>query len=212
MIRVIIADDHHVVRQGIRSLLDDVEDIDVVAEAADGQEAIQRALQHLPDVLVMDVSMTPINGILATEELRKRNMATQVVILSVHASKTMVREALAAGALGYVLKQSVASELILAVRSASQGKLYLCERTQTLMQGLDDEDDDNAYAQLTPRERQVLQLIAEGHTNAEMAELLFLSVKTIEKHRASLIEKLGTRDVASLVRVAIRHGLITLNS
>lgn len=209
MIRVLIAEDHHLVREAIHVLLERAEDIAVVGEASDGQEAIEQVSELQPDVLVIDISMPKMNGILATEAVRRQNPSTQVVILSIHSRKTIVRQALQAGALGYILKGSVSQELLKAIRSAAQNECYINDIVATLEKPRSDLSQD--FKRLTMRELQVLQLVAEGQTNKEIADELSLHVKTIEKHRASLIAKLGVRDVPTLVQIAIKLGLLSLD-
>lgn len=215
MIRVIVADDHHLVRQGIRALLERADDIEVVGEAADGQEAVKLVQRLAPDVLVMDIAMPRLNGTQATERVCALGMATQVVILSMHSDETLVRQMLRRGARGYLLKRSVTEELLLAVRAASRGEVYLSPAISASL--LDeflarqpDSEVPHPFDRLTPREREVLQLIAEGHTNTAIAQMMNISVKTVEKHRANLMSKLNVHDVASLIRTAIKHGLVFL--
>jgi RNA polymerase sigma factor (sigma-70 family) len=212
MIRVILADDHHLVRKGIRALLEKSDDIQVIGEAEDGLEAVELAERLAPDVLVMDIAMPRMNGIQATERICAA-LATQVVILSMHSDETLVKYALRSGAKGYLLKRSVTEELLLAVRAASQGEIYLSPAIsrvvlQDFLAQSADAELASAFDQLSPREREVLQLIAEGNTNTAIAQTMNVSVKTIEKHRANLMSKLDVHDVAGLTRVAIKHGLI----
>jgi DNA-binding NarL/FixJ family response regulator len=215
VIRVIVADDHHLVRQGIRALLERADDIEVVGEAADGQEAIE-LVQHLhPDVLVIDIAMPRLDGTQATERVRALGVATQVVILSMHSDETLVRQTLRSGARGYLLKRSVTEELLLAVRAAVRGEIYLSPAISAsfldeFMARQVDSEEPRPFDLLTPREREVLQLIAEGHTNTTIAQMMNVSVKTVEKHRASLMSKLNVHSVAELVRMAIKRGLIFL--
>ena len=215
MLRVVVADDHHLVRQGIRALLEKADDIEVVGEAEDGQEALEVVEATVPDVLVMDVAMPRLNGILTTQRVRASGLPTQIVILSMYSDETLVRQALRNGARGYLLKRSVTEELLLAVRAASRGEIYLSPAiSRTVVEELLMHKGDSASApfdRLTPREREVLQLIAEGRTNKEMALLLTISVKTVEKHRANLMSKLKVNDVASLTRIALKHGLVFLD-
>ena len=214
MIRVIVADDHHLVRQGIRALLERADDIEVVGEAADGQEAIELVQRLNPDVLVVDIAMPRLDGTQATERVRALGVATQVVILSMHSDETLVRQTLRSGAKGYLLKQSVTEELLLAVRAAVRGEIYL---SPAISAPLLDEflalqtEERRPFDLLTPREREVLQLIAEGHTNTAIARMMNVTVKTVEKHRTSLMSKLRVHDVAGLVRVAIKQGLVFLD-
>jgi DNA-binding NarL/FixJ family response regulator len=214
-IRVIIAEDHHLVRQGIRSLLEKADDIEVVGEAADGQEAVELAERLAPDVVVMDMAMPRLDGSQAVSRVRALDVPTQVVILSMYSDEALVRQALRNGAKGYLLKRSVTEELLLAVRAASRGETYLSPAISgpiiadsLALQA--DAETLSPSAQLTPREREVLQLVSEGRTNAAIAEALKISVKTVEKHRANVMSKLNVHDLAGLMRAAIKHGLIFL--
>ena len=214
MVRVIVADDHHLVRQGIRMLLEKADDIEVIGEAEDGLEAVELAERLTPDVVVMDVSMPRLNGVQATELIRARLPATQVVVLSMHSDETTVRQALRRGAKAYVLKCSVGEELLLAVRAASRGETYLSPPIagsilRDYLTRSDGSDDLSDFERLTPREREVLQLLAEGRTNVMIAKALVVSVKTVEKHRSSLMSKLNIHDLAGLVRFAIRNSLVS---
>ena len=216
MVRVIVADDHHLVRQGIRMLLETAEDIEVIGEAQDGLEAVELAEQLVPDILVMDISMPRLNGAQATELVRARVPSTQVVVLSMHADEAIVRQALRRGAKAYVLKRGVSEELLLAVRSANRGETYLSPPIASSILGefltlSDTLVESTAFERLTPRERQVLQLLAEGHTNKSIASELVVTVKTVENHRASLMSKLDIHDIAGLVRYAIKQGLVAVD-
>ena len=215
MIRVIVADDHHLVRQGIRMLLEKADDIEVVGETEDGQEAVEMAERLTPDVLVMDISMPRLNGTQATERIHSRGLATQVVILSMHADETIVRQALRYGAKGYVLKRAVAEELLLAVRAANLGDTYLSPPIagsilSEFLAVSHGSDEPDVMERLTPRERQVLQLLAEGGTNRAIAQELVISVKTVEKHRTKLMGKLHVHDLTGLVRIAVKQGLASI--
>jgi DNA-binding NarL/FixJ family response regulator len=217
MIRVVIADDHHLVRQGIRALLEKAGDIEVVAEAADGQEAIALVERLLPDVLVIDIAMPHLNGVEAVGRLRGLKVKTGALILSMYADDTLVRQALRNGAKGYLLKRAVSEELLLAVRAVSRGDTFLSpEVAGPVVSALVDAStrvaDLGPLDQLTSREREVLQLIAEGHTNRVIGSHLDLSEKTVEKHRAHLMAKLAAHDTAALVRFAIKHGLVSLDA
>jgi len=217
MIRVVIADDHHLVRQGIRALLERAGDIEVVGEAADGPEALGLVEQLLPDVLVLDIAMPHLNGVEAVGRLRDLKVKTRALILSMYADETLVRQALRNGAKGYLLKRAVADELLLAVRAVSRGDTFLSpEVAGPVVSPLVDAPlriaDLGPLDQLTSREREVLQLIAEGHTNPAIAGHLHLSEKTVEKHRAHLMAKLHVHETAGLVRLAIKHGLVSLDT
>jgi DNA-binding NarL/FixJ family response regulator len=213
MIRVLIADDHHLVRQGICALLEKVEYIQIVGEAATGQEAVELTQSLKPDVVIMDISMPRMDGVQATEKILALNIPLSVIILSMHSDTLLAQQLLRQGVKGYLLKDSIAEELPLAIRSASQGKLYLSPAIShsvltTLMTPQLEETPENLTDLLTPREREVLQLIAEGYTNGAVAEALTISVKTVEKHRSNLMSKLSVHDLPTLIRVAIKHGLI----
>ncbi|MCA9916636.1 MAG: response regulator transcription factor [Anaerolineales bacterium] len=215
MIRVIIAEDHTLVRQGIRALLEQSGIVHVVAEAATGQEAIELTEAHKPDVVVMDLSMPRLDGAQAAERILELGLTTEVIILSMHADTTMVQQLLRRGVKGYLLKDAVTAELILALESVSRGKMFLSptisDSVMTLLLSPPDADAEKAADLLTPREREVLQLVAEGHTNTSIAETLSISIKTVEKHRANVMSKLGVKDLASLVREAIKQGLVLLD-
>jgi DNA-binding NarL/FixJ family response regulator len=214
MIRVVVADDHHLVRQGICALLEKAGDMQVVGEAATGLEAVELAQQLSPDVVVMDVSMPRLDGRQAMERIRELETAVAVIILSMHADPILVRQCIQRGAKGYLLKRSIADELLLAIRAAIRGELFLSPAisdsvmTLLLTPQSGAEPPESAADRLTPREREVLQLIAEGHTNNGIADALTISVKTVEKHRANVMAKLEVNDLPSLIRVAMQHGLI----
>jgi DNA-binding NarL/FixJ family response regulator len=213
--RIVIADDHHLVRQAIRVLLEKQHDIQVVGEAADGQEAVELVERLLPDVLVIDIAMPRLNGIEAIRRIHRLGVKTRIVVLSMYFDETLVRHAVRNGAKGYLLKRSVTEELLLAVRAASRGETYLTpEVSQLILSDLptpgSGSEKPEPFGRLTAREREVLQLIAEGNTNNSIAEQLQISEKTVEKHRSSLMFKLNVHDVASLVRIAIQHKLIFL--
>ena len=214
MIRVIVADDHHLVRQGIRMLLESAEDIEVVGEAEDGMAACALAESLAPDIVVMDISMPRLNGAQAIELIRSRLADTQVVVLSMHADESVVKRALRSGARAYVLKRAVSEELLLAIRAANRGETYLSPPIAgsiltDFLTRPDGQDETSAPQRLTPRERQVLQLLAEGNTNAKIASTLVVTVKTVEKHRASVMNKLDIHDLAGLVRFAVRHHIVS---
>jgi DNA-binding NarL/FixJ family response regulator len=217
MIRAVIADDHHLVRQGIRALLEKAGDIEVVGEAADGQQAIELVQHLLPVVLVIDIAMPRLNGVEAVARIRALGVKTRALILSMYSDETLVRQALRNGASGYLLKRAISEELLLAVRAVSRGETFLSPEVSgpllaKLLDGQPDSADADPLSRLTPREREVLQLVAEGNTNGEIAQSLNLSEKTVEKHRASLMAKLCLHETAGLVRAAIRLGLIRLDS
>lgn len=212
MIRVIIADDHHLVRQGICALLEKTGDIQVIGEAATGQEAVELAEKLKPGVIVMDISMPRLDGVQATQRVMALNPPPAVIILSVHSDTILAQQLLRQGVKGYLLKKSVAEELPLAIRSASRGELYLSpaisDSVINLLMMPTASVAESLAELLSVREREVLQLIAEGKTNNAIAEALTISIKTVEKHRANLMAKLDVHDLPSLIRTAIKHGLI----
>jgi len=212
MIRVVVVDDHHLVRQGIRALIGQAPDMQVIGEAEDGQGALELIGRSPPDVVVADVAMPRLNGIQMIRHIVKLGVNTKVVILSMYSDETLVRQAIKYGAAGYLLKSSVAEELLLAIRAAAKGDIYLSPQVSRAL--LDDYisqeegGDASPLDALTPREGQVFQLVAEGNSNTRIAKLLNLSPKTVEKHRASLMAKLGVNDLPGLMRVAIKQKLI----
>ena len=216
MIRALIAEDHHLVRQGIRALLEKADDIQVVGEAEDGQQALELAEQLKPDVIVMDLSMPRLNGTQATERIRAARLPCQVIMLSMYSDETLVRQALRSGAKGYLLKWSVVEELLLAVRAACRGETFLSSQLSgvilaDLLAQNSELEKRSPYERLSAREKQVLKLIAEGCTNNAIAQNMEISAKTVEKHRSSLKAKLDVHDTAALVRVALKHGLIFID-
>jgi len=209
MIRVLIADDHGIVRGGLRLLLDRQPDMQVVAEAADGIEAVELALRARPDVCVLDVAMPRMTGLQATHEIRAHAPDIAVLLLSMHDDERYLFEALQAGAAGYVLKREADQALLTAVRAVLRGEPFMTNAAErSLVREWMADDSTGPVEPLTPREREVLKLIAEAHTNRAIGELLHLAEKTVESHRANLLRKLGMRDRVELVRYAIRRGLI----
>lgn len=213
-IRVVLADDHRIIREGIRNLLDREKDIDVIGEASDGHEVIQKNRELEPDVLVMDITMPNLNGIDATRKIIKQNPETRIIALSMHSDHHFVAEMLQAGATAYLLKDCVYDELVQAIQLVHQGKTYLSPEVASLLV-----KDYRSQVQqtttpkgdtLSPREREVLQLMAEGNSTKEIAEKLFLSVKTIEAHRSQIMRKLDIHNIAELTKYAIREGLTSL--
>ena len=210
--RVLLADDHALVRSGLRMVLDSQPDIEVVAEAADGAEAVKLALSEDVDLAILDVSMPRLTGLQAAAELRARRPDLHVLILSMHDNEQYFFEALKAGAAGYVLKSAAERDLVEACRASMRGEpfLYPAAVTALVRDYLDRASRGEAAPKdpLTPRELEVVKLIAEGHTTEEIAELLVISKKTVERHRANILEKLEMRNRVELTRYAIRHGLV----
>jgi DNA-binding NarL/FixJ family response regulator len=205
-LRILIADDHGIVRSGLKLLLDRQSDLEVVAEAEDGVDALEKALSVRPDLAILDVSMPRMTGLQATHEIRKQAPQVQVLILSMHEDERYLFEALRAGAAGYVLKRAADKDLLEAVRAAARGEPFLTASAQQSL--IRDFLTRGEQPELTPREQEIVKLIAEAHTNREIAEILHLSEKTVESHRANVLQKLGMRDRVELVRYAIRHGLV----
>jgi DNA-binding NarL/FixJ family response regulator len=206
--RILIADDHGIVRSGVKLLLDRQPDMEVVAEAEDGVDALEQAVRLKPDIAVLDVSMPRMTGLQATHEIKQQSPDTQVLILSMHDDERYLFEALRAGASGYVLKRAADKDLVDAVRAASRGEPFLTSTAQqALIRDFIDRGEE-ATDELSPREQEVVKLIAEAHTNREIAEILHLSEKTVESHRGRVLQKLGMRDRVELVRYAIRRGLV----
>ncbi len=210
MIRVVLADDHALVRAGIRSLLGAMADVQVVGEAASGEEALDIAAREQPDVVLMDIAMRGISGLEAAARMREQQPAVRVVILSMHSGEEYVLQALRAGAVGYLLKDAATGELELALRTVIRGESWLCPAvSRQVVEGYVQRVGGEAGPDvLTARQREVLRLVAGGKSTKEIAFVLNLSVKTVETHRAQIMERLGIRDVAGLVRYALRTGLI----
>jgi two-component system response regulator NreC len=207
-IRILLADDHAVVRQGFKMILSAQSDMEIVGEAGNGREAVSLAEQLRPDVVVMDVAMPELNGIEATRRLGESVPHTRVVALSMHKDNVYVREILRAGARGYLLKDSPAGDLVAAVRAVASGEGYLSPAVSNAV--LDDyrRHVTNPIDLLTSREREVLQMLSEGKTNKEIAGVLNLSVYTVDAHRGRIMEKLNLHSINELVRFAVRNGLI----
>ena len=216
MIRIVVADDHQLVRQSIVSLIEKAEDMEVVGEAADGHETLNLVQRKRPDVAMLDIAMPLLNGIETTRRIQALSVDTRVVILSMHSDEDVVRQALRCGASGYLLKRSVVEELLIAIRSANRGEIYLSPSiAQTVLSGFLQTESTNESStvleQLSSREREILQLIVEGHTNQAAAEVLNISAKTVEKHRAILMKKLEVHNLPDLILLALKHRLAFLD-
>jgi two-component system response regulator NreC len=213
-IRVLLAEDHTIVRKGLRSLLDGEAGIQVVGEAADGREAVSKVGQLLPSIVLMDIAMPGLNGLEATRQIRKQFPKVKVLILTMHADEEYILQILQAGAHGYVVKQAAPEELVSAVQAVCRGELFLSpsiSRTviQEYIRQAEAMAGQDSYDLLTPREHEVLQLITEGYPPRKIAERLCISVKTVETHRAHLMHKLDAHSTADLTRYAIRKGIIS---
>lgn len=216
MIRIVVADDHQLVRQGIVSLLDREKDIEVVGEAADGHETLNHVQQKNPDLVLIDIAMPLLNGMETVRRMHTLDVDTRAIILSMHADEGIVRQALKNGACGYLLKSSVVEELIIAIRSAVSGRVYLSPSIAQIVAskyGKENavEEPSSSGDRLTTREREILQLIVEGHTNFAIGQLLNISTKTVEKHRASLMKKLEVDSIPDLMIVALKNRLVFLD-
>lgn len=212
-IRILIADDHAVVREGLSGLLQAKHEMEVVGVARDGREAVRRAIELRPDVVVMGIAMYALNGFEATREIRKACDSTRVVMLSMYTTSQHVHGAARAGADGYVAKSGETAEIVEAIRAVHNGKRYVCKKiagpvARDFLEGM---GAQSPLELLSSRERQMLQIIVEGKTSAEIASTFSLSVKTIETYRSRMMRKLGIRDFPSLVKFAIRHGISSLD-
>jgi DNA-binding NarL/FixJ family response regulator len=209
--RILVADDHALVREGVKRVLDHEPDLAVVAEAADGAEAVEQALNGRIDLAILDISMPRKTGLQAARELSRRRPEVRTLILSMYENEQFLFEALKAGASGYVLKSGADDDIVQACRAAMRGHSFLYpSAVETLMRDFIERADQrgNDFELLTPRELEVLKLIAEGHTSKEIAAMLVISIKTVDRHRTNMLEKLGMRDRVDLTRYAIRRGLI----
>jgi two-component system response regulator NreC len=214
MIRILLADDHTILREGIRALLGDEPDMAVVGEADNGRWAVEQARALKPDVVLMDIAMPLLNGLEATRQIRREQPDTHVLILTMHQNEEYVPQVLDAGASGYVLKHAAGHELVAAIRAVAQGDAYFSpEIARTLVDAYVGrraaEPTPTAYDELTDREREILQLVAEGYTNREIAEMLSISIKTVKTHRLHLMHKLQLHDRGELIKYAIQKGIIS---
>ena len=217
MIRVLIAEDHLMVRAGIRALLEKAGDIHVLGEVSNGHEAVEQVEKLLPDVLIMDIMMPRMNGIQAAENIQKLNIPIRILLLSMYSDSGLVQQALQSGVKGYVLKSSVSDELLRAVRTVAGGQTYLSSQVSDIVvenaiHPLPPGKERDPLSNLSPREKEILQLIAEEYTSSEIAKMLIISEKTVEKHRANLMEKLNVRNLAGLVRFAVKYRLVDRDS
>jgi NarL family two-component system response regulator LiaR len=208
--RVLLADDHTLVRAGIRSLLEAMPGVEVVAESGDGREALDLIAKHRPDVALLDIGMPGLSGLEVAKRASDESPRTKIVILSMHADATYVTQALRAGVAGYLLKGAAVSELPLAFQAVMRGETYLTPKvSRSVVEGFLRDTEPVPVEGLTARQREILQMIAEGHSTREIARVLNVSIKTIETHRSRLMDRLDIHDVPGLVRFAIRAGLVT---
>lgn len=213
-IRILIADDHTIVRDGIRSLFEDEADLEVIGEAEDGRSAVQLTKQLEPDVVIMDIAMPLLNGLEATRQIKRDRSDVKVLVLTMHDNEEYIRQVLASGAAGYVLKDTAAKELIRAIRAVYHGESILSPAiTRLVIEDYlrwGDTKTKDATNGLTSREREVLQLIAEGYTNKEIADILSISIKTVQAHRSNLMSKLDLHDRGQLIKYAIQKKIIEI--
>ena len=213
MVRIVLADDHTIIRSGLRLLLEQQPDFKVVAEAEDGRQAVERVAGHHPDVVILDIGMPELNGIEATRQIVALDPHSNVVILSMHSDEGYVLRALKAGARAYILKSAAEADLIRAVRAVSEGKSFFSPVISKMLledyvRQVREKEVEDSYDLLTPREREILQLLAEGKTNKEVATILKLSPYTVETHRGNLLQKLNLHSVPELILYAVRKGVI----
>ncbi|RJQ46710.1 MAG: DNA-binding response regulator [Gaiellales bacterium] len=216
-IRVLLADDHAILRSGLSRLLGEEKDIEVVGEASDGREAIQKAQELVPDIVLMDIGMPVMNGMEATKQIKKRNRDIKVLVLTMHDNEEYLFQVLQAGASGYVLKKAADDDLVNAIHIVHRGDCFLYpsaakmvveDYLEKVKQG---HEPATSFDNLTDREKEILTMVAEGYTNREIAETLFISVKTVETHKSNIMEKLNLHKRAELVRYAIRKGMLQLD-
>ena len=215
-ITVLLADDHGIVRKGIRSLLEQESWIKIVGEAEDGMEVLKKAGTLLPDILVLDISLPLLNGLEVARRLNKLQPEIKIIILSMHDSEELIYETLQAGVKGYILKKSAPDQLVSAIRAVSLGKSFFSPEISKIIderkieQGQVIGNESILVPALTGRETEILQLVAEGHSNREIAEILFISIKTVENHRSKIMEKMNFRNIADLIKYAVSKGIIQL--
>jgi len=213
-IKILVVDDHAVLRDGIHALLGLHDDIEIVGEASEGKEAVAKAQELMPDVVIMDIAMPGMDGLEATRRIRKKHPKMKVLVLTQHDNKEYVLSVIKAGASGYVPKRALGSELVSAIRAVKEGDsfLYPSAAAALIEDYLQQTKDQEPYDQLSAREREIFQLIAEGHTSREIADMLFLSQRTVQGHRVKIMEKLNLHNRTELIKYAMRKGVVSLDS
>ncbi len=212
-IKILVVDDHAIMRDGIRALLSLHNDLEIVGEASEGKEAIEKVQELGPDVVIMDVAMPGMDGLEATRRIRKRNPKVKVLVLTQHDNREYILSAIKAGTSGYVPKRAVGAELVSAIRAVNKGESFLYpSAAAALIEDYLRQAEEEPYDRLTDREREILKLIAEGHTSREIAEMLFISLKTVLGHRTKILQKLDIHNRTELIKYALHKGLVSIES
>ena len=210
-IKVMVVDDHAILRDGIRALIGLHDDVEIIGEASEGKEAVEKALELEPDVVVMDIAIPGMDGLEATRRIKKKNSKIQILVLTQHNNKEYVLSSIKAGAAGYVPKRAMGSELVSAIRAVHRGDSFLYpSAAAALIDDYRQQAETEPYDRLTAREREILTLIADGHSSRQISELLFISLKTVQGHRAKIMEKLDIHNRAELIKYAVRKGLVSI--